>query len=84
LLHREGLFFKGGCNDPTDRQIGSTLDAPEIPHPGCPGGRRTLFQPVGGMDMIVEGFLRAVGHLITYDAPVTGVRVRDDGVTVWY
>ncbi|CAM2069208.1 FAD-dependent oxidoreductase [Sulfidibacter corallicola] len=44
----------------------------------------TLFQPVGGMDMIVEGFLRKVGHLITYNAPVTDIDVSDEGVTVAY
>ena len=44
----------------------------------------TLFQPVGGMDKIVEGFLRKVGHLITYNAPVTKIRSYDDGVEVTY
>ncbi len=44
----------------------------------------TLFQPVGGMDMIVEGFLRKVGNLITYSAPVVGIETRDDGVSVKY
>lgn len=44
----------------------------------------TLFQPVGGMDMIVEGFLRKVGQLITYNAPVVDIRVADTGVTVTY
>ncbi|MEM6456802.1 MAG: FAD-dependent oxidoreductase [Acidobacteriota bacterium] len=44
----------------------------------------TLFEPVGGMDGIVDGFVRQVGHLITYDAPVVAVETRDDGVTVQY
>jgi len=44
----------------------------------------TLFQPVGGMDMIVEGFLRQVGHLITYNAPVISIVSEEDGVTVRY
>ncbi len=46
----------------------------------------TLFQPVGGMDMIVEGFLRKVGDLITYNAPVVDIEIGDgDGdVTVTY
>ncbi len=44
----------------------------------------TLFQPVGGMDQIVKGFLRAVGNLVTYNAPVTNVQVDDNGVTVTY
>lgn len=44
----------------------------------------TLFQPVGGMDGIVDGFLRAVGDLITYEAPVVGIQTRSDGVSVEY
>jgi len=43
----------------------------------------TLFEPVGGMDGIVHGFLPHVGHLIRYNREVveventtTGVRVR--------
>lgn len=44
----------------------------------------TLFQPVGGMDMIVEGFLRKVGHLITYNAPVVKIDAQSNGVTVTY
>ncbi|MBR9920346.1 MAG: NAD(P)-binding protein [Bacteroidetes bacterium] len=44
----------------------------------------TLFQPVGGMDKIVEGFLRKVGHLITYNAPITGVETGENSVTVTY
>lgn len=38
----------------------------------------TLFQPVGGMDKIVEGFLGKVGHLITYNAPVSKIKI-DEG-----
>ena len=44
----------------------------------------TLFQPVGGMDMIVQGFLRQVGHLIEYEAPVIGIENGDDEVAVTY
>ncbi|MBV7339455.1 FAD-dependent oxidoreductase [Chloroflexi bacterium TSY] len=44
----------------------------------------TLFQPAGGMDMIVKGFLRKVGHLITYNAPVDRIQVEDDHVVVQY
>lgn len=44
----------------------------------------TLFQPVGGMDMIVEGFLRRVGDLVTYEAPVVDIETRADGVRVEY
>jgi monoamine oxidase len=42
----------------------------------------TLFQPVGGMDKIVEGFKRKVGHLVEYDCEVTKVRLVEDGVEV--
>ncbi len=34
--------------------------------------------------MIVEGFLRKVGDLITYEAPVVGIETQSDGVTVKY
>jgi len=44
----------------------------------------TLFQPVGGMDKIVDGFVRKVGHLITYNAPVVDIKLKDDCVTVKY
>lgn len=44
----------------------------------------TLFQPVGGMDMIVEGFLRKVGHLISYNSPVVEIDAQSTGVTVTY
>jgi monoamine oxidase len=42
----------------------------------------TMFQPVGGMDKIVEGFVRAVGHLIEYNAPVSKIRLRGNEVVV--
>jgi len=42
----------------------------------------TLFQPVGGMDQIVEGFKRKVGHLIEYQSEVKEIRLLDDGVEV--
>ncbi len=42
----------------------------------------TLFQPVGGMDQIVTGFLRKVGDLITYNAPAVNIETGDDGVSV--
>ena len=44
----------------------------------------TMFQPVGGMDMIGKGFAREVGDLIRYDAKVTGIAQDDRGVTVTY
>ncbi|WP_176929527.1 flavin monoamine oxidase family protein [Lentzea albidocapillata] len=42
----------------------------------------TMFQPVGGMDKMVDGFLAKVGHLIAYHAPVNRIRLMPDGVEV--
>ena len=44
----------------------------------------TMFQPVGGMDMIGRAFIREVGDLVRYDAKVTRVKQDDHGVTVTY
>ena len=44
----------------------------------------TLFQPVGGMDQIVEGFKRQVGSLISYRSEVSAIRIADDHVEVDY
>ena len=44
----------------------------------------TMFQPVGGMDMIGKAFARDVGDLITYDAKVIRIQQNDRGVTVSY
>ena len=44
----------------------------------------TLFEPVGGMDMISKGFEREVGSLIQYHAKVTKIEQSDKGVTVSY
>jgi monoamine oxidase len=42
----------------------------------------TLFQPVGGMDKIVEGFLRKIGNLIQYNTAVMNIDTRENHVTV--
>jgi monoamine oxidase len=42
----------------------------------------TMFQPVGGMDRIVDGFTRKVGDLISYGHQVQAIRVSADGVEV--
>lgn len=42
----------------------------------------TMFQPVGGMDMIAQGFEREVGDLITYNAKVVSLRQDEEGVSV--
>jgi monoamine oxidase len=44
----------------------------------------TMFQPVGGMDMIGKAFAREVGDVIQYDAKVTRIQQDDHGVTVTY
>jgi monoamine oxidase len=44
----------------------------------------TMFQPVGGMDMIGKAFAREVGDVITYNAKVTRIQQGDAGVTVTY
>jgi monoamine oxidase len=44
----------------------------------------TMFQPVGGMDMIGKAFAGEVGDLIRYDAKVTRIQQDDNGVTVTY
>ncbi|HEY6348941.1 MAG TPA: FAD-dependent oxidoreductase [Candidatus Angelobacter sp.] len=42
----------------------------------------TLFQPIGGMDQVVEGFKRKVGHLIEYNCEVKEIRLAEGGVEV--
>jgi monoamine oxidase len=44
----------------------------------------TMFQPVGGMDMIGKAFSRAIGDVIRYDAKVTQIQQDGGGVTVSY
>jgi monoamine oxidase len=44
----------------------------------------TMFQPVGGMDMIGKAFVGQVGDAIRYDAKVTRIQQDDHGVTVTY
>lgn len=44
----------------------------------------TIFQPVGGMDMIAKAFSREVGSLIQYQAQVTKIEQNDKEVTVTY
>ena len=42
----------------------------------------TLFQPVGGMDKIVDGFVRKIGSLIHYNTKVLHIEIGNDNVTV--
>jgi monoamine oxidase len=44
----------------------------------------TMFQPVGGMDMIGKAFAREVGDVIRYDARVTQIQQDGGGVTVTF
>ena len=44
----------------------------------------TLFQPVGGMDMIARAFAREVGDLIRFNAKVKAIRQDARGVSVVY
>lgn len=43
-----------------------------------------LLQARGGMDRIVDGFLRQVGDKVSYRAMVASIQVRDEGVEVAY
>ena len=43
-----------------------------------------LFQAVGGMDKIIEGFTNHVGHQIHYRSMVNAVEVKDDGIDIAY
>jgi monoamine oxidase len=44
----------------------------------------TMFQPVGGMDMIGKAFAKQIGDVIRYNSTVTAIRQDDRGVTVTY
>jgi monoamine oxidase len=44
----------------------------------------TMFQPVGGMDMIGKAFAREIGNVIRYGAKVTRIQQDGGGVTVTY
>jgi monoamine oxidase len=44
----------------------------------------SIFQPVGGMDMIARAFEKQVGDLIRYNAKITRIQQGDKGVTVTY
>ncbi|MET0376168.1 MAG: flavin monoamine oxidase family protein [Rhizorhabdus sp.] len=44
----------------------------------------TMFQPVGGMDMIGKGFQKQIKDLITYNAKVTKIAQDGSSVTISY
>ncbi|HKE94510.1 MAG TPA: FAD-dependent oxidoreductase [Povalibacter sp.] len=43
-----------------------------------------MMEPVGGMDRVVAGFLRKVGHLVQLQSQVQAIRVKSQGVDVTY
>ncbi len=43
-----------------------------------------MMEPVGGMDRVVAGFLRQVGHLVELESQVQKIQVRERGVEVTY
>jgi monoamine oxidase len=43
-----------------------------------------MMEPVGGMDRVVAGFMRKVGHLVQFESQVQRIRVKDRGVDVTY
>ncbi len=43
-----------------------------------------MMEPVGGMDRVVAGFMRQVGHLVQLESQVQKIRVKDRGVEVTY
>jgi monoamine oxidase len=43
-----------------------------------------MMEPVGGMDRIVAGFMRQVGHLVQLESQVQKIRVGNRGVAVTY
>ncbi|SFQ31358.1 monoamine oxidase [Geopseudomonas sagittaria] len=44
----------------------------------------SIFQPVGGMDMIAQAFAKQIDGLVRYNAKVTRIQQNDSGVTVTY
>lgn len=43
-----------------------------------------MMEPVGGMDQVVAGFMRKVGHLVKLHSQAQSITVRDGGVDVAY
>jgi monoamine oxidase len=43
-----------------------------------------MMEPVGGMDRIVAGFLRKIGHLVQLESQVQKIQLLDRGVEVTY
>jgi len=45
---------------------------------------KTMFQPIGGMDKLSDGFAAHIGEIITYNAEVQSIRQDDSQVTINY
>ena len=43
-----------------------------------------MMEPVGGMDRIVAGFMRKVGHLVQFESQVQAIRAKERGAEVTY
>jgi monoamine oxidase len=83
-LSTPNVFYN--CQIPTKASLNDLLDSKfwqnSFYNPIEFEWQPTLFQPVGGMDKIVDGFVRAVGDIIRYNAPATRIENVDDGVEV--
>jgi monoamine oxidase len=86
-------FLKPRGAGPADMQLNEPLKLAELLAANMQKGefyeeqidwQATMFQPIGGMDRIAYGFAKVVGHLITYEAPVTEIVTGPDSVTVRY
>ncbi|MGE0450444.1 MAG: flavin monoamine oxidase family protein [Vicinamibacterales bacterium] len=44
----------------------------------------TMFQPVGGMDQIPYAFAKALGSVVTFEAPITAIGKTASGVRIAY
>ncbi|YCH45570.1 flavin monoamine oxidase family protein [Pseudomonas sp. SA195] len=80
-----GLMPLPEASDPIDRQAliqsglwKKLIDGQEYEF------QSSIFQPVGGMDMIAKAFEREVGELIRYGSKITRIEQDGQGVTVTY
>ncbi len=90
--------FRGYARDPGGGLAGEPLPSEPVALPDILKSRvwrylqnfanynfqTTMFQAIGGMDMIGKAFAREVGDLIRANAKVTRIQQNDRGVTVTY
>ena len=91
---RRGFSHAPGGGQTAPPQPGPLLDLKDLLHPSIWQGlnsqlvynaQPTMFQPVGGMDQISKGFMRAMPNLrIHYNARVTAIAQNNKQVTVTY